>query len=72
MADQRAIGGQVTGSWGCWAAGLRSCAARSSGFGRDAYRFQLTQDEASDLIVGVAEGSRELPDIAARLQVGGE
>jgi len=31
-------------------------------------RFRLTQDEAFDLIMGVAEGVLEVPDIAARLR----
>ena len=35
------------------------------------YPFQLTRDEAFVLIMVVAGGSMELPDIAARLQVGG-
>jgi len=36
------------------------------------YPFRLTQGEAFDLVMGVAEGTMELPDIAARLHVGGE
>ncbi len=34
--------------------------------------FRLTQDEAFDLVMSVAEGAMELPDIAARLRTDGE
>jgi hypothetical protein len=34
--------------------------------------FRLTQDEAFDLIMGGAEGTLDVPDIAARLHSGGE
>jgi len=34
--------------------------------------FRPTQDEAFDLIMGVAEGVLEVPEMAARLRDGGE
>ena len=36
------------------------------------YSFRLTQDEAFDLVMRVAEGALDLPDIAARLRSDGE
>jgi death-on-curing protein len=36
------------------------------------YPFRLTQDEAFDLVMRVAEGALDLPDIAARLRSRGE
>jgi death-on-curing protein len=36
------------------------------------YPFELTQDEAVELVMAVAEGSVDVPEIAARLHVGAE
>ena len=36
------------------------------------HSFKLTQDEAFDLVMRVAEGALDLPDIAAQLRSGGE